>query len=64
MIVVEPTTAHWLLKGSSRRVFRVRGDVVRVECWDRGVHARTETLDRARARRRWQWLVKQGWEPW
>lgn len=64
MIVVEKAESHWLLKGTSRRVFRVRGESVAIECWDRGVHARTETLDVQTARRRWAWLVKQGWEPW
>lgn len=64
MIVVEQATAHWLLKGNNRRVFRVRGEVVTVEHWERGLHARTETMDREKARRRWAWLCKQGWQKW
>lgn len=58
------TPTHWLVKGTSRRVFVVQGDRVQVKHWEHGIHARVETLDVQTARGRWAWLVRHGWEKW
>lgn len=56
--------AHWLVKGTSRLVFVVQGDVVQIKHWDHGVHNKVERLAVQDARERYGWLVRNGWERW